>query len=129
VLFFFGAHMRRTQLYPLNPGVTTRTGKIHGNSTLPVYDTQDARPQEIIIVRADFQGTTECFRGAIQTALTARPPVALPTQADGKLEEGNFTIPALATTSMRPIEETKRINLGFSDERKTAIISSSFDEK
>jgi hypothetical protein len=22
VLFFFGAHMRRTQLYPLNPGVT-----------------------------------------------------------------------------------------------------------
>ena len=22
MLFFFGAHMRRTQLYPLNPGVT-----------------------------------------------------------------------------------------------------------
>jgi hypothetical protein len=21
-MFFFGAHMRRTQLYPLNPGVT-----------------------------------------------------------------------------------------------------------
>jgi hypothetical protein len=22
-MFFFGAHMRRTRLYPLNPGVTT----------------------------------------------------------------------------------------------------------
>jgi hypothetical protein len=22
VMFFFGAHMRRTRLYPLNPGVT-----------------------------------------------------------------------------------------------------------
>jgi hypothetical protein len=32
-------------------------------------------------------------------------------------------------TSMRPTEETKRINLGFTDERKTAIISSSLDDK
>jgi hypothetical protein len=32
-------------------------------------------------------------------------------------------------TSMRPTEETKRINLGFADERKTAIISSSLDDK
>jgi hypothetical protein len=30
---------------------------------------------------------------------------------------------------MRPTEETKRINLGFDDERKTAIISSSLDDK
>jgi hypothetical protein len=30
---------------------------------------------------------------------------------------------------MRPIEETKRINLGFTDERKTAIVSSSLDDK
>jgi hypothetical protein len=30
---------------------------------------------------------------------------------------------------MRPTEETKRINLGFADERKTAIISSSLDDK
>jgi hypothetical protein len=36
-------------------------------------------PQGVITVRADFQGATECFWGAIQTALTARPPVALPT--------------------------------------------------
>jgi hypothetical protein len=27
-------------------------------------------PQGIIIVRVDFQGVTECFRGAIQMALT-----------------------------------------------------------
>jgi hypothetical protein len=32
-------------------------------------------------------------------------------------------------TSIRPTEDTKRINLGFSDERKTAIISSSLDDK
>jgi hypothetical protein len=31
-------------------------------------------PQGIITMRADFQGTTECFRGAIQAALTTRPP-------------------------------------------------------
>jgi hypothetical protein len=30
---------------------------------------------------------------------------------------------------MRPTEETKRINLGFSDERKSAIISSSLDDE
>jgi hypothetical protein len=33
------------------------------------------------------------------------------------------------THHMRPTEETKRINLGFADERKTAIISSSLDDK
>jgi hypothetical protein len=89
-------------------------------------------PQGIITVRADFQGTTECFRGAIQTTLTAGPLVALPTQASGRLEDENFTIPsneAQATTSMWPAEENKRINLGFSDECKTAIISSSLNNK
>jgi hypothetical protein len=30
-------------------------------------------PQGIITVHANFQGITECFRGAIQTALTAGP--------------------------------------------------------
>jgi hypothetical protein len=48
-----------------------------------------------------------------------------------KLEE-NLAIPtneAQAMTSMRSTEETKRINLGFADERKTAIISSSLDDK
>jgi hypothetical protein len=61
-----------------------------------------------------------------------RAPVALPTQAGGRLEDENFTIPsneAHAETSMRSTEETKRINLGFSDERKTTIISSSLDNK
>jgi hypothetical protein len=46
--------------------------------------------------------------------------------------EEDFTIPsneAPTMTSMRPTEETKRINLEFSDERKTAIISSSHDDK
>jgi hypothetical protein len=32
------------------------------------------RPQGIITVRADFQGALECFRGAIQTTLTTKPP-------------------------------------------------------
>jgi hypothetical protein len=30
VMFFFGAHMRHTWLYPLNPGVTTRILKLTG---------------------------------------------------------------------------------------------------
>jgi hypothetical protein len=89
-------------------------------------------PQGIITVRADFQGAAECFQGAIQIALTVGPSVALPTQANNRLEEKSLTIPsnkAQATTSMWLTKETKRINLGFSDERKTAIISSSLDDK
>jgi hypothetical protein len=83
-------------------------------------------------VRVDFQGAAECIRGAIQTALTVGPPVALPAQANNRLEEENLMIPlneAQAMTSRWPTEETKRINLGFSDERKTAVISSSLDDK
>jgi hypothetical protein len=59
--------------------------------------------QGIIIVRANFQGVAECFRGAILIALTAGPPVALPTQANIRLEEESLTIPsneAQAATSM-----------------------------
>jgi hypothetical protein len=59
-------------------------------------------------------------------------PVALPTQASDTMEDEKFTIPsneAQTVTSMRSTEETKRINLGFSDERKTAIISSRLDDK
>jgi hypothetical protein len=70
--------------------------------------------------------------GAIQTALTSRPSVVLPAQVDGKSVEEDFTIPsneALAMTSMRPTEETKRINLGFIDECKTVAISSNLDDK
>jgi hypothetical protein len=88
-------------------------------------------PQGIITVRADFQGTAECFRGAIQAALTAKPPTTSSVQANIK-PEGDLAIPtneAQAVTSMRPTEETKRINLGFANERKTAIISSSLDDK
>jgi hypothetical protein len=85
-----------------------------------------------ITVRADFQGTGECFRGAIQTTLIVGPSVALPAQIDDKPVKDGYTIPlneAPVTTSMLPIEETKRINLGFSDERKTAVISSNLDDK
>jgi hypothetical protein len=89
-------------------------------------------PQGIITMRANFQGAAECFRGAIQTALTVGPSVALPAQVDGKPVEEDFMIPsneAPTTTSMRPTEETKRINLGFSNERKTTIFSSILDDK
>jgi hypothetical protein len=88
-------------------------------------------PQGIITMRADFQGVAECFRGAIQATLTTKPPATSSTQANTKPEE-DLAIPAneaQAVTSMRPSEETKRINLGFADERKTAIISSSLDDK
>jgi hypothetical protein len=88
-------------------------------------------PQGIITVHADFQGATECFRGAIQAALTTRASMTSSTQANAKPEE-DLTIPtneAQAVTSMRSTEETKWINLGFADECKTAIISSSLDDK
>jgi hypothetical protein len=64
--------------------------------------------------------------------LTVGPSVALPAQVDGKPVEEDFTIPsneAPAMTSMWLTEETKRINLEFSDEHKTVIISSSLDDK
>jgi hypothetical protein len=90
-----------------------------------------SRPQGIITMCIDFQGVVECFRGAIQAALTSGPPTAPRAQADIKPEE-DLTIPtneAQAMTSIRLTEETKRINQGFIDERKTAIISSSLDDK
>jgi hypothetical protein len=82
-------------------------------------------------VRADFHGAVECFRVAIQAALTTKPPTTSSAQVNSKPEE-DLTIPAneaQAMTSMWPTEETKRINLGFANERKTAIISSSLDNK
>jgi hypothetical protein len=88
-------------------------------------------PQGIITVRADFQGAAKCFRVAIQAALTTKPSTTSSMQANSK-PEGDLTVPtneAQAMTSMRPTEETKRIKLGFADERKTAIISSSLDDK
>jgi hypothetical protein len=90
-----------------------------------------AGPQGIITMRADFQGAAKCYRGAIQTTLTVGPPTAPPMRADIKPEE-DLTIPtneAQVVTSIRPTKETKRINLGFIDERKTAIISPSLDDK
>jgi hypothetical protein len=88
-------------------------------------------PQGIITVRADFKGAAECFRVTIQVALTTKPPTTSSVQANSKPEE-DLAIPAnevQAVTSMRSTEDTKRINLGFTDERKTAIISSSLDDK
>jgi hypothetical protein len=88
-------------------------------------------PQGIITVRADFQGAAECFRVAIQAALTTKPSTTSSAQANSKPKE-DLSVPAneaQAVTSIRPTEETKRINLGFVDERKTAIISSSLDDK
>jgi hypothetical protein len=88
-------------------------------------------PQGIVSVRADFQGTAECFRANIQVAHTTKPLATSSAQANSKPEEV-LAVPAneaQAVTSMRPTEETKRINLGFTDKRKTAIISSSLDDK
>jgi hypothetical protein len=68
---------------------------------------------------------------AIQAALTTKPSVTSPAQANSKPEE-DLAVPtneAQAVTSIRPTEETKRINLGFTDEHKTAIISSSLNDK
>jgi hypothetical protein len=67
----------------------------------------------------------------IQAALTTKPPTTSSVQANSKPEE-DLAIPAneaQVVTSMWPTKETKRINLGFADEHKTAIISSSLDDK
>jgi hypothetical protein len=59
-------------------------------------------PQGIITVRADFQGAAECFRVAIQAALTTKPSAISSTQANSKPEE-DLTVPAnkaQAVTSM-----------------------------
>jgi hypothetical protein len=88
-------------------------------------------PQGIITVCADVQGVAECFRVAIQATLTTKPPTTSSAQVNSKPDE-DLVIPAneaQAVTSMRSTEETKRINLGFADERKTAIIISSLDDK
>jgi hypothetical protein len=88
-------------------------------------------PQGIITVHADFQGAMECFRVAIQAALTTKPLTTSSAQANSEPEE-DLAIPANEAqdvTSMRPTEETKRINIGFADERKTTIISSNLDDK
>jgi hypothetical protein len=68
---------------------------------------------------------------AIQAALTTKPPTTSSTQANSKPEEDLAILAneAQVVTSMRPTEETKRINLGFADECKTAIISSNLDDK
>jgi hypothetical protein len=82
-------------------------------------------------MHADFQDTAECFRVAIQAALTTKPLATSSAQANSKPEE-DLTVPAneaQSVTSIRPTKETKRINLGFADERKTTIISSSLDDK
>jgi hypothetical protein len=68
---------------------------------------------------------------AIQAALTTKPSVTSSAQAISKPEE-DLAMPAneaQAVTSMRLTKETKRINLGFTDERKTTVISSSLDDK
>jgi hypothetical protein len=85
-------------------------------------------PQGIITVRADFQGAAECFRVAIQAALTTKSPTTSFMQANLKPEE-DLAIPTNEVQAVRPTKETKRINLGFADERKTATISSSLDDK
>jgi hypothetical protein len=88
-------------------------------------------PQGIITVRADFQGVAECFRVAIQAALTTKPSATSSAQANSKPEE-DLAVPtneAQAVTSIRPTKGTKRINLGFADEHKTTIISSSLEDK
>jgi hypothetical protein len=65
---------------------------------------------------------------AIQAALTTKPSATSSAQAISKPEE-DLVVPAnkaQAVTSMRPTKETKRINLGFTDERKTAVISTAW---
>jgi hypothetical protein len=47
-------------------------------------------PQGIITVRANFQGTTECFRVAIQVALTTKPSTTSSAQATQSLRRTSW---------------------------------------
>jgi hypothetical protein len=70
--------------------------------------------------------------GAIQTALTAEPSMASSAWNDDTPARDELTIPTneeSTTTTMWLIKETKRINLGFSDKRKTLIIIFSLTDK
>jgi hypothetical protein len=65
-------------------------------------------------------------------ALKCGPSIALLEWSNDTPAGDDLTIPSneeSTTTSMRPTKETKRINLRFSDERKTTIISSSLTNK
>jgi hypothetical protein len=65
-------------------------------------------------------------------ALTIGPLMETSAQSDDTPAKDDLTIPlneAFVATSMRLTKETKRINLGFSDERKTTVISSSLTNK
>lgn len=91
-----------------------------------------SRPQGIITVQANFQGAVECDRGAVQTSLTAGLSAAPPTMSVNASPGDDLTIlanEASTSTTMRLVEETKKANLGFPDERKTTIISSSLTAK
>jgi hypothetical protein len=50
-------------------------------------------PQGIITVRANFEGAAECFRVAIQAALTTKPSATPSAQANSKPEE-DLAVPA-----------------------------------
>jgi hypothetical protein len=71
-------------------------------------------------------------KGGIQTALTARPSMAPSARSYHTLTGDDLTIPsneAFVVTSMWPAEETKRSKLGFFDERKIVVITSSLTDK
>jgi hypothetical protein len=62
----------------------------------------------------------------------AGPSMALLARSDDTTAGDDLIIPsneAFDATSMPLTEETKRINLGFSDERKTMVISSILTDK
>jgi hypothetical protein len=48
VLFFFGAHMRRTRLYPLNPGVTH-----HKNSAFTEIAGEQSVPELSLVLASE----------------------------------------------------------------------------
>jgi hypothetical protein len=65
------------------PGLTKFTAIPH----YPYMILKMPGPQGIITVRADFQGTAECFRVAIQSALTTKPQTTPSAQVNSKLRK------------------------------------------
>jgi hypothetical protein len=91
-------------------------------------------PQGIITMKAHFQASTECYRGAIQTSLASSTSVAhkrLIAEADtlSKDDLSILVLEATQTLAMWPTEEIKKANLGLLDACKMTINNSSLTKK
>jgi hypothetical protein len=91
-------------------------------------------PQCVVTVKADFRGSVECYRGAIQMALASNTSVAQKQLlAEARtLPKDDLSVPTMETTPTPTIclpEETKKVSLGLLDARMMTTINSSLNAR